>query len=175
MQAASALLRDRPYEEVTLEAIAQKAGMTRGAIYGNFKDREELFALVALQNWRPVVPRYEAGASFKALMRGLGAAYYAAAQARVPEAAAAAAFQLQTIRRPELAAQIAALYRLVRRDLTARLLEHYPQAALPMAADELIKIFGALGEGLMAAHIIEQDAYTEATFIAAFETFAGRY
>jgi AcrR family transcriptional regulator len=41
--AARSLIREKGYENTTLEDIAERAGMTTGAIYGNFKNRDELF------------------------------------------------------------------------------------------------------------------------------------
>ncbi len=38
------------YERATLLNIAEEAGMTRGAVYGNFKNKAELFRCI-LQNW----------------------------------------------------------------------------------------------------------------------------
>jgi AcrR family transcriptional regulator len=42
-EGARALIREKGHEHTTLEDIAEKAGMTTGAIYGNFKNRNELF------------------------------------------------------------------------------------------------------------------------------------
>ena len=43
LEAARSLIREKGHEHATLEAIAERAGMTTGAIYGNFKNRDELF------------------------------------------------------------------------------------------------------------------------------------
>ena len=43
LEAARSLIREKGYEHATLEAIAERAGMTTGAIYGNFRNRDELF------------------------------------------------------------------------------------------------------------------------------------
>ena len=43
LEAARSLIREKGYEHTTLDAIAERAGMTTGAIYGDFKNREELF------------------------------------------------------------------------------------------------------------------------------------
>ncbi len=43
LEAARSLIREKGYENTTLEEIAERAGMTTGAIYGNFKNRDELF------------------------------------------------------------------------------------------------------------------------------------
>ena len=43
LEAARALIREKGYERTTMEQVARRAGMTTGAIYGNFKNRGELF------------------------------------------------------------------------------------------------------------------------------------
>ena len=43
LEAARSLIREKGHEHTTLDAIAERAGMTTGAIYGNFKNRDELF------------------------------------------------------------------------------------------------------------------------------------
>jgi len=48
ISAAAAVIGEKGYDRATLEEIAARAGMTRGAVYGNFKNKEELFlALIA--------------------------------------------------------------------------------------------------------------------------------
>ena len=47
LEAARALVRERGYERTTLEKVAKRAGMTTGAIYGNFKNRDDLFIALA--------------------------------------------------------------------------------------------------------------------------------
>jgi AcrR family transcriptional regulator len=172
IHAAGDLIRDLGYEGATLEAIAAKAGMTRGAIYGNFEDRDDLFAAVALDRWSPVLPRHEPGTSFREHMRRLGQAYYAAARERAPVAVHSAFFQLQTRKHADLRGKLAAQARRINREISEELLRLYPQKALPMPAERLIKVLGALGEGLMAAYFTDPNEYTEAVFVSAFEAMA---
>jgi AcrR family transcriptional regulator len=102
IKAAGDILREVGYERATLETIAARAGMTRGAIYGNFESRDELFAAVALYRWAPVFPKYTQGSSFRQHMRRLGKAYAQAARERAPNATHAAAFQLHMHKHPAL-------------------------------------------------------------------------
>lgn len=171
LKAAGDLIREVGYEGATLEAIAARAGMTRGAIYGNFANRDGLFAAVALDRWGPVTPPFAPGASFAEHMRELGRCYYRTAQARAASAVHAAAFQLQTRKYPELRERIAAQGRETVRRLARQLLEIYPVRDLPMAPEPLIRALGALGEGLMAEYFINPETYDEDLFVSAFEVF----
>ena len=78
LEAARALIREKGHEKTTLEAIAERAGMTTGAIYGNFKNRDELFIALGQTYWTPIKPRVKAGASFAEVMRAMADATIAA-------------------------------------------------------------------------------------------------
>ncbi len=43
LEAARAVVREKGYGRTTLEDVAERAGMTTGAIYGNFENCDELF------------------------------------------------------------------------------------------------------------------------------------
>ena len=47
LEAARALIQEKGYERTTLQDVARRAGMTSSAIYGNFKNRDELFMALA--------------------------------------------------------------------------------------------------------------------------------
>lgn len=171
--AAGDLIRDQGYEAATLEAIAARAGMTRGAIYGNFASRDDLFAEVVLARWSPVIPQHIPGTSFREHMARLGRAYAAAARERAPVAANFSAVQLQIRRHESLRLRLAAQGRDLVADIARQLLELYPPHALPMPAVPLIKALAALGEGLMAGYFSDPEAYPESLFVEAFEAMAG--
>src|SRR5213595_2067799 len=74
LEAARAVVREKGYARTTLEAVAERAGMTTGAIYGNFKNRDELFIALGQTYWPPVAPRVPPGATFAEAMRALAEA-----------------------------------------------------------------------------------------------------
>ena len=71
--AAARLVARQGFERTSLEDVAAEAGMTRGAIYGNFKNREALFLAVAQTHWAPLAPPMTPGAPFRQQMRELAA------------------------------------------------------------------------------------------------------
>src|SRR5690242_15676755 len=86
LRAARALIREKGYERTTLEEVARRAGMTTGAIYGNFRNREELFTALGETYWPPIKPRLKPGATFPDMMRALAEATVAAVAERQPAA-----------------------------------------------------------------------------------------
>src|ERR1700730_12709813 len=78
LEAARSLIREKGYEQTTLDVIAERAGMTTGAIYGNFKNRDELFISLGQTYWAPIKPQVRLGATFPEIMRALADATLAA-------------------------------------------------------------------------------------------------
>ena len=90
LEAARAVVREKGYAHTTLEEVARRAGMTTGAIYGNFKNRDDLFIALAEVYWAPIKPRFRPGSTFAEKMRALAEATIAA----IPERRTAAVGRL---------------------------------------------------------------------------------
>src|SRR6476660_8588436 len=82
LEAARAVIREKGYEQTTLEEVARRAGMTTGEIYGNFKNRDELFIALGHTYWAPISPQIAPGATFAEAMRALASATLAAVDER---------------------------------------------------------------------------------------------
>src|SRR3954451_8602377 len=93
LEAARSLIREKGHEQTTLEEVAQRAGMTTGAIYGNFKNRDELFVALGQTYWAPIEPRVRPGATFAEVMRSIAEATLAV----IPERTTVAAGRLRGV------------------------------------------------------------------------------
>src|SRR3954463_13696265 len=93
LDAALALTREKGFEQTTLQDVAERAGMTTGAIYGNFKNRDELFMALAVRQWAPIRPRFSPGSTFAELMRAMAEAVLEAVPDRQPAAIGALTFR----------------------------------------------------------------------------------
>src|SRR6185369_13051393 len=106
LEAARSLIREKGHEHATLEAIAERAGMTTGAIYGNFKNRDELFISLGQAYWAPIKPHIKPGATLPEIMRALADATLAA----IPDRSTAAVGRLTglayTLTHEELRAKV---------------------------------------------------------------------
>ena len=172
IDAAAAVIREKGYGGTALEAIARRAGMTRGAIYGNFKNREELFLAVVQAHWKPIAPPFRAGASFKEQLRILGESVVASMPARRAAAVGALSFQLYALQHEEMRAQLVALNREVYRVSVEKLLEYVPAADLPLPAEELVRVLHALIEGLTLLHFLTPELTTDDVIRSAFAALA---
>jgi len=172
LEAARALIREKGYERTTLEAVAQRAGMTTGAIYGNFKNRDELFIALGQTYWAPIKPRLKPGASFAEMMRALADATLAA----IPERTTAAVGRLTglayALKHRELRDRV--------REVTANSYEFGAEwlrtferdGELPMPPEHLVRVLHALIEGLVLQRILTPDLCPDEVFYSAFAALA---
>jgi AcrR family transcriptional regulator len=171
MEAARALIREKGYEHTTLDAIAERAGMTTGAIYGNFKNREELFLALGQAYWAPIKPKVKPRATLPEIMRALADATIAA----IPDRSAAAVGRLTglayALTHEELRTKVA--------DFTAKSYEFGEQwlrsvtkeEDLPMPAGQLVRVIHALTEGLVFQRLLTPELMPDEIFYSAFAEF----
>jgi AcrR family transcriptional regulator len=172
LEAARVLVREKGYDRTTLEEVAQRAGMTTGAIYGNFKNRDELFVALGQAYWASIEPRVRPGATFAEVMRAIAEATVAI----LPDRRTAAVGRLRgvayTLTNGELQSRV--------RDVTAdsfALGEEWLRTVcdprdLPMQADRLIRVIHALVEGLVMQRLLTPDLYPDEVFFSAFDALA---
>jgi len=168
LEAARALIREKGYEHATLDAIAERAGMTTGAIYGNFKNRNELLLALGQTYWPPIKPKVKPGATFAEIMRALADATLAA----IPDRSAAAVGRLTGL-----------AYALTHEELRAKVSEFTAQSYafgeqwlrsitkeedLPMPADQLVRVVHALSEGLVFQRLLTPELVPDEVIHAAF-------
>lgn len=172
LEAARALIREKGYARTTLEEVAERAGMSTGAIYGNFKNRDELFIALGQKYWAPVTPRLKPGATFAEAMQAMAEATLEA----IPERTTAAIGRLTglayTLTNTDLRAQV--------REITASSYEIGAEwlrtlgdeRDLPMPPEHLVRVMHALIEGLVLQRILTPDLCPDEVFFAAFATLA---
>src|SRR3984885_11146400 len=172
IEAAAAVIGEKGFDRASLEEIAARAGMTRGAVYGNFKDKEELFLALIASRWKPIVPPLKPGASLKEQLHVLGEAVAQEAQARRSQAAAATAFQLYALThepmRSHLTKQNAATYRRMAKEL----LKVLPAKELPISAEKFVRILDAITTGFLFTYFQTPELMTKDIIITAFEALA---
>ena len=172
LEAARSLLREKGYDGVTLEGIAERAGMTTGAIYGNFKNRDDLFIALAQTYWAPIKPRVKPGATFSDVMRAMAEATIEA----IPERAAAAVGRLTglayTLTHEEHRAQVAAVTAESYAFGEEWLREMVKAEELPMPAGQFVRVLHALIEGLVFQRLLTPELIPDQVIRAAFLALA---
>jgi AcrR family transcriptional regulator len=172
LEAARELIREKGYARTTLQDVAQRAGMTSGAIYGNFKNRDELFVSLAEVYWAPIRPKVKAGAAFREVMQALAAATLAALPDRNRAAVGRLTGMAYALTQDELRARV--------RDVTAQsyaagaswLRGAIDERELPMAPEHLVRVIHALTEGLVFQRLLTPELVPDEVFYEAFAALA---
>jgi AcrR family transcriptional regulator len=171
LEAARDVIRERGYERTTLDEVARRAGMTTGAIYGNFKNRDELFLALGLAYWPPIAPVVKPGATFAEAMRAMAEATIAACEDRRLVATGRLSGMAYTLSKPDLRARV--------RDVTessyaigAEWLREFDPKQLPMPPEHLVRVLHAMIEGLVMQRILTPELCPDEVFYAAFAALA---
>jgi len=174
IDAAIALVREQGFNNISMEAVAARAGVSRGSIYGNFRDRNDLLMAVALDRAPPITTGPMPGATLREQMRAMGRAVAAAARKRRPAGVHRAAYLVNVLSDENLRQRVAARDDEVRRIVVEGWQKmSKPADPLPMPADQFVRVASALTEGLLIAHFQNPEAYDEALIVSAFEALAG--
>ena len=171
IDSAIQVIRERGFYRTTLEEVAKRAGMTRGAIYGNFRDKDELFLAVVEARWRPIIP-IKQGTSLREHMRIIGEAVVAAAPARRAQALGALSFQIYALTHEEMRSRIGLLNAELYRRGGERLQHFIPPDELPVPPDQFVRVIHALTDGLLYLRFLMPDQITDDLIVAAFEALA---
>jgi AcrR family transcriptional regulator len=174
LDAALALTREKGLENTSLQDVARRAGVTTGAIYGNFANRDELFMALAKRQWAAIKPEFRAGSSFAEKMHALAEAVIAAIPERQPAAVGALTFRAYALRHEAVRVQF--------RDAMA---SGYEAGAAwfrtavdsdesPMAPELLVRVIHALTEGLIFQRILTPELISDAVIHAAFAALASK-
>jgi AcrR family transcriptional regulator len=172
LEAARCLIREKGYEHATLEEIAARAGMTTGAIYGNFKNRDGLLIALGQTYWPPIKPEVKANANFKEIMGALADATIAAIPGRSEAAVGRLTGLAYTLTHEELRKQVS--------EFTANsyvngerwLRTMTKEENLPMPADQLVRVLHALIEGLVLQRLLAPELLPDEVIRAAFSVLA---
>ncbi|HEX3877981.1 MAG TPA: TetR family transcriptional regulator [Bryobacteraceae bacterium] len=174
LEAARSLIREKGYEHTTLDEIAERAGMTTGAIYGNFKNRDDLFIALGHAYWPPIRPRVKPGASFSNVMRAVAEATIAA----IPDRATAAVGRLTglayTLTHEELRVRVESITAESYAFGEEWLSEVVKKEDLPMPAGQLVRVLHALSEGLVFQRLLTPELVPDEVIRAAFLALAAK-
>ena len=171
LDAARALIREKGHERTTMEEVASRAGMTTGAIYGNFKNRDELFIALGQKYWAPIAPRVAPGATFAEAMRAFAKATLAAVDDRAPVAVGRLTGLAYALTSAELHARVHEVTK-DSYEFGAEWLSTFDPSELPMPADVLVRVLHALIEGLVMQRILTPELFPDEVFYEAFAALA---
>lgn len=167
LEAARGLVREKGYERTTLEEVAARAGMTTGAIYGNFKNREDLFIALGQKYWAPITLSISPGATFAEALRALAKATLKAVDERSPVAVGRLTGLAYTLKSPELRSRVHDVTK-SSYEIGAEWLRGFDPEELPMPPEQLVRVLHVLIEGLVIQRLLTPELCPDEVFYSAF-------
>lgn len=169
--AALDVIAETGFAGASLEAIARRAGVTRGSIYSNFEGRDELMTAAVVSRGmtldrdfsRPMPLEAQLGRFAENLLGELPVA--AAGGDLVIE------FQIYAMSQPRLRAQMAASYEAMFAQIASQLAAQY-EGQLAISADALALAIQALAMGLVWQFMLTPAAVSRDAVLAAFAALA---
>lgn len=167
IKAAAQLVRERGFEQTRLQDIAERAGMTVGAIYGNFKNRDELFMALAEAFWPPVKPRVRPRSTLSEIMEALADATIEAAEERRAVATTRLAGLSYALTNEDVQRRVQEVTT-QNYEVSANWLRNACREPLPMEPELMVRIIHCLVEGLLFQRFLTPDLITDEVIYTAF-------
>lgn len=174
LAAARELVREKGYEQVTLQDVAARAGMTSGAIYGNFRNRADLFVTLGEAFWAPVRPVFTAEMTFAERMQALAEATIAAIPEREDAVVGRLTGMAHALTDEDLRQRVLAVTTASFGAGAAWLREAAQGVDLPMPPEQLVVVVHAMTEGLLYQRFLTPELVSDDVFRAAFAALAGK-
>lgn len=166
-----AVAKEKGFLAASLDEIAARAGMTKGAIYSNFSGKAELMGRAAELKALQLAPNYVQGASLRTQMQAVARAV----MALLPKARGLerlnAEFQTYVLSEPSLRAEVAEVHRAQFNALASTVSEAYGDR-ITVSPRQFTLAVQALSLGFIHQHQITPDEVTEDVVTAAFEALA---
>jgi AcrR family transcriptional regulator len=172
IKAASEVIGEKGWDRTSLKEVAARAKMTRGAIYGNFKHREDLFLAVVRAHWKPVIPALSPGMTFQQYMKTLGKAV--AAPARRAQGIGVLSFMLYALTHEEMRSRVIQFNAALYSSSAERLRQAFPRRDLPMPPEHIVRVIHALTDGLTFLRLLTPELITDDVVMNAFDALAMR-
>ena len=172
LAAARAVISEQGYERTTLQAVAERAGMSSGAIYGNFRNRDALFIALAEAWWAPIKPQFTPGSSFADKMHAMAQAVIDIVPERRAVAASRLAGMAYTLGSPESLMEISKVRARDYAEGAAWLAAVASPEEMTMPPEQLVVVIHALTEGLVFQRLMTPELVPDAVIFVGFGALA---
>lgn len=171
IEAALAVVEERGFVSASLDEIAARASMTKGAIYSNFGGKTDLMLAAARSCSGSFAPAYEPGASLEAHLGQVAKAIVQMLPAIQRAARLQADFQVFLQSEPELRAKLSEEMTVGLEALIGLVAQHHGDE-LRLSPAQFIMAAQALSLGFAHQSMQTPELVTESTVVAAFEALA---
>jgi AcrR family transcriptional regulator len=165
------VISEKGFAGASLDAIANRAGVTRGSIYSNFAGRDDLMMAAVASRGMRLDRDFGESLPLKAQMRRFATALLDQLPAAGRDGGSIIEYQLYAMSQPGPRKQLVGVYGEMFRKMTTALTAHY-EGRLAISAHALALAVQALTMGLVWQFILTPEEVAREDVIAAFETLA---
>lgn len=170
--AAAEAFTERGFHATTLDEVASRAGMTKGAVYGNFRSKEALLLATFTLPISGVAPQFRAGAPLKEQMRRLGEAVVEFAPRAERASVRMSDLQLYAATHPAIREEITRMTIAMVDRVTERWRPYLDGPELPMPLRDFVIVADAVIDGLLIQRSMTPPLIPDALIVRAFEALA---
>ena len=172
IDAAAELITEKGFHAASLREVAARAGLTKGAIYGIFDSKENLF-LAVIEAKLPRRPKvFEPGLPLRAQMHRFARHLIEAAPAAAEHAPLAMELELYLIAHEDMRQRVGPDYSTGHLRLEAEILAAVAPEELPLPAGEFAILLMSLAGGVLHRRLILPEVMTDEVIVRLFEALA---
>jgi AcrR family transcriptional regulator len=176
IDAAGEAIASQGFHRATIDEIAARAGVTKGAIYDNFESKDDLFLAVVAARSRERLERFQwprdRRGTLKSRLRRLAEAVIQEAPEWKIEAPLRAEFLLYALTHKKLREDLSRLY-IQRIDFVRdQVRQSIGDDELPISSEKFVLLLEALIPGLMYIRAQAPELMTDETIVQIFESLA---
>lgn len=170
LEAARNIFAQRGFAAASLDEVAEEAGLTKGAVYSNFANKEDLVLAVLDDSFNrridEVLSKVDMDGSLEEQAHVGGALFMAMSEEERWLDLLSFDFLTYAARNPEFGARLAARHRESLAAIADVMVEgsQNREWSLPMPAEKLAMVMNALGTGLAMEKLIDPDGVPEELF-----------
>jgi AcrR family transcriptional regulator len=176
--AAREIVGEKGFHRASLDEIAARAGLTKGAIYDNFDGKDELFLAVVTSSSRERLEKFpwptNRRGALKTRLRRLAEAIIADAPAWKTEAPLRAEFLLYSLTHEELREQLSNVYDQRIKSVGDKIRQSVADEELPISTERFVLLLEALIPGLMYMRMLAPELMSDEAITEIMESFAGK-
>ena len=173
IDAASLVIAERGLEGATLDEIATRVGLTKGAIYDNFESKDDLIlAVIMAKAAQPRRPRFEAAGTLKEHLQQIGQVVADFLPAAEAQAGPSAQLDLYALTHDSMRAKLSGFYSARIAQTEVMMTELAKEHALPLPPAQFAVLLSVLAAGLVQHRLMTPHLVPDEFIIQAFEALA---
>ena len=179
LDAAEKVFVERGFHAASVDEVAEEAGYSKGAVYSNFENKDELFLAVLERRVDSRALAIETGVSVEQSITDqaeqAGTAFFEVFLQQTQWSLLLMEFGTYAVRHPELRERFAARSRRMRAAMADLIDTHLSALGLrsPVSNDDLATILFALGDGFLMCKLTDPDTVPDSLFAEALVLMLG--